>query len=347
MGTPKIHYDYLDAIKGVAILCITLLHFEDGLFPVWLNSWIGLFMITAFYFTSGWLNGLKTVPVPPGELFRKRFRQLGIPYLWFSLLILAFDLLLVACGFMELKIFFRDLYKTIVLHGIGTLWFLPVLLFGEWLFCVIRTCRYPWPAAALGLIATLTASCLYHNLWYPLRNLDDLHRILDAPMCPIVWSLKAWPVIGLGFLAGRRLKPLLQLPHKLQTAGIGISLILFSLWLVIAPPFRLYYVNELICQTFPVFGFMCLFAILPANPVSGFFIYWGRNSLILMCTHFSITEEIFKIFDRVVLHHESFSGISTLVYFALAVLLTYPMVRLFHHKLGFMLGKGRPIQKAS
>lgn len=30
----------LDAIKGVGILSITLLHFESGIFPNWLNIWI-------------------------------------------------------------------------------------------------------------------------------------------------------------------------------------------------------------------------------------------------------------------------------------------------------------------
>lgn len=43
--------DYIDETKGVAILCITFLHFESEVIPAWLNTWIGLFMITAFYVT--------------------------------------------------------------------------------------------------------------------------------------------------------------------------------------------------------------------------------------------------------------------------------------------------------
>ena len=43
----------IDQLKGLAIICITLLHFEAGLIPADINTWIGSFMITAFYFTCG------------------------------------------------------------------------------------------------------------------------------------------------------------------------------------------------------------------------------------------------------------------------------------------------------
>jgi len=51
--------DYIDILKGLSILCITFLHFEAGVIPLWLNVWIGMFMVSAFYFTSGWVMGLK------------------------------------------------------------------------------------------------------------------------------------------------------------------------------------------------------------------------------------------------------------------------------------------------
>ena len=83
----KQRFEYIDCVKGVAILCITFLHFENGVIPQWLNTWIGMFMITAFYVTSGWVFGLKSKLESPGVLFKKRLRQLGIPYFWFAVLI--------------------------------------------------------------------------------------------------------------------------------------------------------------------------------------------------------------------------------------------------------------------
>ena len=72
-------FDYIDATKGVAILCITFLHFEKGVIPDWLNTWIGMFMISAFYVTSGWVTGINDKPITANELFKKRIRQLGVP----------------------------------------------------------------------------------------------------------------------------------------------------------------------------------------------------------------------------------------------------------------------------
>ena len=83
----------IDCLKGLAILCITLLHFESGIIPSDVNTWIGLFMISAFYFSVGWIAGIKKSETKPKDLFFKRLHQLRIPYLWFSAAILLFDLI--------------------------------------------------------------------------------------------------------------------------------------------------------------------------------------------------------------------------------------------------------------
>lgn len=46
--------------KGLSILCIVLLHYGLGAFPNQINVFIGSFMITAFYVTSGWVDGMST-----------------------------------------------------------------------------------------------------------------------------------------------------------------------------------------------------------------------------------------------------------------------------------------------
>lgn len=43
---------YIDIVKGLAILCIVLLHYENGLFPTKVNVFVGSFMITTFYVTA-------------------------------------------------------------------------------------------------------------------------------------------------------------------------------------------------------------------------------------------------------------------------------------------------------
>lgn len=335
----KKRLNYIDATKGVAILCITFLHFEQGVIPVWLNTWIGMFMITAFYVTSGWVTGISNKPTTPKEMLKKRIKQLGIPYLWFSLLIILFDALWIALGLMESNILLRDIYKTLVLKGIGTLWFLPVLLFGEYIFAVIKNCKRIWLWASIFFAITIACNHLYDELWWSLRNLSKITQMIDAPLQVINAVFKAWPIIGIGYLMGKRWgKSILEI-SKYKLLTISVLLFAISFILIIKPPFSLYYVNGVLSNTLPAVAFMCLFAVFNNNFIERFFTYWGVNSLILMCTHFSITMEILMAFDRHVLHHPVFVGPRTIIYFIICILLTYPLVLLFNGKLRFMLGR--------
>lgn len=335
----KKRLDYIDATKGVAILCITFLHFEQGVIPAWLNTWIGLFMISAFYVTSGWVSGISNRSLRPKELLKKRIKQLGVPYLWFSLLIIAFDTLWVLLGFMEKGILLRDIYKTIVLRGIGTLWFLPVLVIGEYIFALIRNTKRFWLWGAIGLAITLVVNFVYNTYWLPISENSELHRIIDAPMQPIVRGLYAWPIIAIGFITAKKWGYRIIKENKMKLFAISALLFAISILLVVKPTFNIYYISGVLNNTLPAIAFMCLFAVFSRNMITSFFSYWGVNSLILMCTHFSITMEIMKTFDRMVLHCPAFEGPRTLIYFATGVLLTYPMVFLFNGPLKFMIGK--------
>lgn len=332
-------FDYIDATKGVAILCITFLHFEQGVIPNWLNVWIGMFMISAFYVTSGWVTGINDKPITANLLFKKRIRQLGVPYLWFSLLIILFDILWVALGLMESSILLRDIYKTIVLRGIGTLWFLPVLLIGEYIFTIIKNCKKVWLWAVIGLCTTLLVNHVYNCIWLPLRDNSELYKILDAPMQPIVRGLYAWPIIAIGYLLGKRWGKSIMNVNKIKLLSISILLFAVSILLIIKPPFNIYYINGVLSNTLPAIAFMCLFAVFTKGIITRFFTYWGVNSLILMCTHLSIIMEILMAFDKYGLQHSTFEGPRTIIYFVICIILTYPLVWLFNGKLKFMLGK--------
>lgn len=339
MSNMQKRLDYIDATKGVAILCITFLHFEQGVIPAWLNTWISLFMITAFYVTSGWIMGIKDKPMKPNELLRKRINQLGVPYLWFSLLLIAFDIIWTMLGQMDFEILLRDIYKTLTLRGIGTLWFLPVLVFGEYIFCCIMNSKHKWLVAPALFAVSLFLLHVYSDVWWPHRNLSDVNKLINAPINVMERSIKAWPIIGIGYMLGKRFGNYLHKTNKALTAMVSIVVFAISFVLVISPPFHIYYLNGVLCSTLPALAFICLFSALPKNHITGFFKYWGVNSLVLMCTHFSITQVLLMHFDKEVLCHPTFEGPRTIVFFIIAVLLTYPLVRLFNGKLKFMIGK--------
>lgn len=122
---------YIDIVKGLAILCIVLLHYENGLFPTKVNVFVGSFMITTFYVTAGWLMAMRKNALTTKELLHRRWQQLGLPYCYWTAIIIIFDVLLWGGGYYDTYYIARELYKSVTLRGIGTLWFLPALFFGE------------------------------------------------------------------------------------------------------------------------------------------------------------------------------------------------------------------------
>lgn len=331
--------DYLDATKGIAILSIALLHVEDGVFPIWLNTWIGLFMITTFYFTSGWISYGKELPVSVKTFFLKRIRQLGKPYIGFSLLIILFELVWISLGFMDIEVLYRDIYKTITLRGIGTLWFLPVLLFAEVLFLFIRSSKHYMRYSFIFFCLTLAVPYVYYTYWTPKLESHTYFRLIDSPIRPFVQTLTAWPIIAAGYIFARFALPLITDFKNYKKIFIGIIIIIISILFTTVPPFELYFVNGFIANILPAIGFALFFWGLKDLFYPRFFIYWGKNSLILMATHYSITQVMIQTFDRELLGYEIFSGPRTLIYFVVIVLLTYPWVYLFNHHLRFLLGR--------
>lgn len=158
-------------------------------------------------------------------------------------------------------------------------------------------------------------------------------------MQPIVRGLYAWPIIAMGYLLGKKWGKQIVTASRRKLLLISAVLFAISFILIIEPPFNIYYINGVLSNTLPAIAFMCLFAVFSNNIIEKFFAYWGVNSLILMCTHFSLTQVVLTTFDKHILHHSTFEGPRTIIYFVICILLTYPLVWLFNGKLKFMLGK--------
>lgn len=91
---PSERLQYIDIAKGVAIISIVLLHFSTGFIPIDVNVFIGSYMISMFYVTSGWVNALQMHQLPFKAFLYKRWYQLGVPYIAWTLIILTFDVIL-------------------------------------------------------------------------------------------------------------------------------------------------------------------------------------------------------------------------------------------------------------
>ena len=329
---------YIDILKGWAILCIVFLHFENGIVPAWMNTWIGLYMISAFYFTSGWLAGIRPRDITVKELIKKRWNSLGKPYIYFSIFILLFDIILWIAGHYDIKYIVREIFKTITLRGIGTLWFLPALFGGEIIFRYLLNKRSTL-LIIISLIITLTYLHYYYFWLANYRNLSVTNQLIDAPFFTIRKILSAWPVIGIAYLISHYFNPLLAKSKKYIIIFFGVIFTAFSIYL--NGGFSSISLGDFFPLISPVIGPLGL--LLLAYPIKKgiivrFLSFWGINSLVMMVTHYSFLLVICQILDQTIFH-APFSGIRTIIWFIITVNVEYPIVWFFNHKAKWMLGK--------
>ena len=311
---------YIDEAKGLGILCIAFLHYENGLLPAAVNTFIGSFMITVFYIAAGWIMAMKDYRISTRDLARRRLRSLGLPYLYWTGIILAFDCVLWAFGYYDTCFIAREAYKSIVLRGIGTLWFLPALFFGEVGWNWLREKNKIWWIVALAAI-------VIYGYWYAqvfLHADGAKMKIIQAPFFTLKNASHALFYVAAGYLI-QKVYSRLNLSTRCEAmAGIALcAAAYFSasylhlvfgkasgiLWMFFAPVLG------------PV-GFMLIFKSIQDSPLLDFFDYWGRNSLSLMVTHYSIVLVLLKIISVNVLHLE-FTGWITVAAFAVSMLMQW------------------------
>lgn len=123
--------EYIDRAKGVAILLMLLGHAAPGEI---INTWIFSFHMPLFFIVSGILIRKKhqsTIPFFEVEKsFQKRLFQLGIPYVVFSLLLTFFYGFLnyFSSGHWSISSYILNI---VTLQGVDSLWFIPCFFFAE------------------------------------------------------------------------------------------------------------------------------------------------------------------------------------------------------------------------
>ena len=324
---------YIDIGKGIAIIGIMLMHYENGVFPVTLNRWVGCFMIALFYFVSGYLSSAKELDSWK-NWFGKRRRQLVMPYIWFSLVIILFDCILFAFELMPGKIVLRDIYKTFTLRGIGTLWFLPAIFFGE----AVARCFIRGELWKKSLILAL--SVIYSGLYYKwdanYGNLNEMYRIIDAPFRTLSNIAGAWWIIVSGYMIGKYFK------QEIENASLRVRLAITV--------FVLGAYTSMICgigsrgvllYVMGSLGIIMLSTIISHLPTAKIWEYFGRNSLIVMATHYSIIQVGCELINKHYTGNSQLGGVSALYWFAGSLVLEIPVIWLINRHLPFLIGKKR------
>jgi hypothetical protein len=324
----------IDMIKGLSIMTLFYLHFENG----WMDAKYNFFLIRspAFYMVVGWLWGMSSNKRTVKEHWTKRKQGLVKPYLWFSLIFLLIDVLLLIGHYIEPFILIRDLYKTVCLRGIGTLWFLPALLGGELLFLSVRD-RGIWTKVLLYIICLLI---LYsYSEWYDNTSLHgNLKFILNAPYRVVQDIANAFIYICTTYYISRHWGKKIIGQNKILLCVLGMLLLAVEFYLLnfssLIPLFHL-----LVPYLLGGLGILFFFtSIEQFKPVSLPLTYCGKNSLIIMAMHWELFTLV-MLFDKYYMGHSTYSGFITLLYFIVSLPIMYCIIELINRKFKFIIGK--------
>lgn len=325
---------YIDIVKGISILCIVLLHYEKKISPSEVEIFIGSFMISSFYVTSGWVSAMRSRKLTFRELLKKRWRQLGVPYLWWTIIILCFDMILFVVGYYNILFIGQEFYKSITFRGIGTLWFLPALFGGEiiWFFLRRKKVHY----RIFALILSMIYLHIYHTIFD--GHSEVIYRIIDAPFRTIANITLAWISIGFGYSCYNKFSTQINQGKPLYIFLMGILLFVFAFMTANYLPVEITFLWPLFA---PLVGPLAL--LLMMKPIQryqcfNYFEYWGINSLVLMVTHYSIVLVLFQIIVGKYLEL-SFTGWITIICFLISMVIQWAIVIGINKYARFTLGK--------
>lgn len=326
INTNKNRKRYIDIIKGLSIISIAFIHYEDGIINYNTYVFISLYMVSIFYFCVGWLDGLIEHNITYKELARKRWKQIGKPYIYWTLIILTFDLCLVCFRFYNFSYILQELYKSLTLRGVGTLWFLPALFGGEMIWYYIK--KRGWHIKLLVLGLTLLYQFIYNQLFSDLEG--QLIKIINAPFRTLYSILNAWIFIAIGYYSYKILKSNRLPQYSLFLISLVIMCTIYIFSIQIKYPF--------ISQFFECIGIMLMFYSCQDLKILNYFEYWGRNSLCLMVTHYSIILVICKIIIQNILGL-TFYGWITIFAFCMSMIFQYIINESINKYFPFLLGK--------
>lgn len=330
---PSERLQYIDIAKGVAIISIVLLHFSTGFIPIDVNVFIGSYMISMFYVTSGWVNALQMHQLPFKAFLYKRWYQLGVPYIAWTLIILTFDVILWIFDYYNLFFVARELYKSVILRGIGTLWFLPALFGGELLWWWARH-SYPRLKCVIITFVVCAIIACYGSIVGPRNTLQA--SFVEAPLRVILNVSNAWIGIMVGFCFHRYVFCWIRNRHKIVVLIIGLLIVLAGWYCAFWPPFpRIWTLGAPVLA--PI-GLILIIMALETSPVWFYFKYWGRNSMALMVTHFSILIVLCDITVRLVCGHPMDGGWIALALFGVTMISEYFITEWLKKRFPLILG---------
>ena len=365
--------DFLDIAKGIGIILVIIGH--TGFCSDGLQKFIYIFHMPLFFMISGILlrykNGYEEAPA---SFVKRQVRRLLIPYFAFGVIRIVIQAITyftqeVYSG-VEGVFIARDIIDTLLFCGGSALWFLPALFGGELLLCfaVKKAGRHRF--GPLIFTAVISAGCymavMLFNFLTGARPITDmvfsdncyvlagdnlfvyaLLKLLEAVLRIGIVTL----IICIGYVMG---DSIVGLYEKFKSVGRRLTVALTGTvflgmagllsWLNTLTDLRgMRFGNLLLAFLGAFFGSLGVILISMAlrrfRPLS----FFGRNSLIIMCTHLDflilyLAIEWAWLVNEVVTRAKSYIFMINIV--AAALLMETVIIFIINRFCPFLTGKG-------
>lgn len=284
---------WLDSLRGIGIICVVLAHTNVGNNII--CNWCFSFCVPMLFALGGmtlYIEQSKTL-VETRELIKKKTINLLWPYMTFSTLSLLFELFreLIAVRSVTSN-FVQGVFSTIILEGFHALWFLPCLWAAE-VIIILITKRQIMKNLIIkfivffgffvmgNVIAKINTGLAYPQNWIS----SVVRRILIVEIGRIILAVS---FVLLGMII---YELYVKYENKLNKKYCYIALVVLfvNVLLVKVLDFSVdfYYLNignPIINLYFMLSNTLCFILIFNSIRIKALE-YFGKNSLIIMCTH--------------------------------------------------------------
>jgi len=275
----------IDATRAIAIVLVVLGHARG--IPHAYTLLAFSFHVPLFFLVSGWVATAYGRPRSDADTWRQLGRTLLVPYVFFFFVAYAYWLLTRDMGAKALRWGERPWWEPLVglLMGNGpglyvqpALWFLPALFTTAIAFHYLRKRLHP------GLLVVACALLAWAWIaWFPPLGVR------------LPWGLDVLPVSLFFFACGAALAPRVRAMHGSRVAVIALTLLVAAIWLPLAWHNGKVDMNKMqFGDSTPLFLLTALLGTAMTMGIAGWIARWpgvqwiGRNTLLILCTHFLV-----------------------------------------------------------
>lgn len=273
---------WLDMARGIAIILVVMGH--RGFITAGTNTWISSFHLPLFFMVSGILFEIKNEKESNFKDFLiKKAKSLLVPYFLFSFCSMALDFHFVPAGPENLIPDFKlHMLQTFTLQGYSVMWFLPVTFIAELIVFLLYK-RIKLKAVVLWTLIISFAGYYAYRALLPVLPVVIIISLKILIKSFIAACFMSFGAVFISAIADNKKNfNVLQL-----FAGIFLfSINIISVWFI-----ELKDLNNL------DLGYLSVYFVLGLTGSCGLFLickncinippltYFGRNSLIIFCTH--------------------------------------------------------------